>query len=293
MTSTGVVLRLDGERWNFHPSPTGHTRHIRHTVRTAANLQVRDLHAVLAGALGSEGVRKRVWVQNVAVSASLLEAKLNAVDVRLQGDERTEAEPLLEGVRVLLGRARDAAYRDNPIPTKWASWWRGTLIEAAYQNLHAAEALIVRLYSDDEVAAEVPEVIARVESGLNRDDPRRVSARRVMALPPGPSKRAEVSKLVEIGYAAGDMQHSRLRSFRNTTLVSAGILALFLLAFVVGVSRFPTAVPFCFQPTRDGPLYCPTGSSVPSSGDVWVISLLGLLGGALAAAVSIRNIRGT
>src|SRR5680860_970472 len=51
MTSTGVVLRLDGERWNFHPSPTGHTRHIRHTVRTAANLQVRDLHAVLAGAL--------------------------------------------------------------------------------------------------------------------------------------------------------------------------------------------------------------------------------------------------
>src|SRR5680860_13767 len=59
MTSTGVVLRLDGERWNFHPSPTGHTRHIRHTVRTAANLQVRDLHAVLAGAPGGPPDRHR------------------------------------------------------------------------------------------------------------------------------------------------------------------------------------------------------------------------------------------
>src|SRR5680860_793881 len=63
MTSTGVVLRLDGERWNFHPSPTGHTRHIRHTVRTAANLQVRDLHAVLAGALGPYRAGEPGWLR--------------------------------------------------------------------------------------------------------------------------------------------------------------------------------------------------------------------------------------
>jgi hypothetical protein len=40
---------------------------------------------------------------------------------------------------------------------------------------------------------------------------------------------------------------------------------------------------------------CPTRDNTqgPDSGDVWIVALLGLLGGALAASVAIRNIRGT
>ena len=53
MTSTGVVLRLDGLCENFHPSLTSHTRPTRHTGHAAANPQVRALGNDFAGALAS------------------------------------------------------------------------------------------------------------------------------------------------------------------------------------------------------------------------------------------------
>lgn len=239
-------------------------------------------------------IRKRVWVQNVAVSAALLETKANAIRARHNGRLGRESEAVLNGVEEFVRCAREAAYRDNPIPTRWAIWWRGTLIEAAYQNVHAAEVLIVRLYNDDEVEAELAESVARVEAGLNRDDPRRSEARLIFEMAHGPKRRMELSKLIEIGYAAADRQHSRLRSFRNTILASAALITVFLTLFVITVGFNPTAVPFCFQPDEPpSTTYCPTGLGGATPEDVWVVALLGLLGGALAAAVAIRNLKGT
>ena len=83
---------------------------------------------------------------------------------------------MVDGICRLLDRAEAAAFRWDPQPSRIGNWWRGTLIEAAYQNMHAAEAEIVVLYDDAEVAAEVPEAVARVEAGLHRDDPRRRAA---------------------------------------------------------------------------------------------------------------------
>ncbi|HET6625075.1 MAG TPA: hypothetical protein VFG63_01685 [Nocardioidaceae bacterium] len=222
----------------------------------------------------------------------MLEAKVNALATR-PGTSDPESAATLAGVYDLLRRAREAAYRVNPIPTRWAIWWRGTLIEAAYQNLHAAEALIVRLYDPDEVDAEITEAVARVEAGLNRDDPRRTEARLILQMRPESRKRLELSKLVEIGYAAADRQHSRLRSFRNRILASSALISLFLVVFVVAVAFDPTSVPICFQPNSQGPMFCPTGGDGATSGDVLVVALLGLMGGALAAAVAMRNLRGT
>jgi hypothetical protein len=69
---------------------------------------------------------------------------------------------------------------------------------------------------------------------------------------------------------------------------------------VILVSQTPTILPLCFPAdgvadSGDPLLNCPTGSNVlaPSGDDILVVSLLGLLGGALAATVSIRNLRGT
>jgi hypothetical protein len=59
-------------------------------------------------------------------------------------------------------------------------------------------------------------------------------------------------------------------------------------------------MPLCFPsdglaPDGSSTLNCPTGSGFgkPHGNDIIVVALLGLLGGALAAAVSIRNLRGT
>jgi hypothetical protein len=237
-------------------------------------------------------VRRRVWVQNVAVQATALEARLDVLARRHTGDP--DAEEVIKGVRRLIQRAREAAYRDNPIPSRWAIWWRGTLIEASYQNLHAAEALIAELYSGGEIDAELPEAVARVEAGLTREDPRRARAQTLRDLPPGELAPAQLRKTIEIGYAAADRKHTRLRSFRNLVLGATGAIGVFVAVFVVIVANNPTWVPLCFMPDgqASNPV-CATGTASASGEDVLIIALLGLLGGALAAAVAIRNLSGT
>jgi len=239
----------------------------------------------------SEQVRRRVWVQNVAVQARLLEARLDSMRVRNGGPA---AVATVDGVEKLLKSARDAAHRDNPIPTRWSNWWRGTLIEGAYQNLHAAESLMAGLYNRVEIDAELPEAVARVEAGLSREDPRRLRALQLLEKPSGEVKAEQVRKLIEVGYGAADRKHSRLRSFRNLILGATVLIAVFVIGFVATIMTHPNWVPLCFTP--DGPNaqdVCPTGGGAPSPPDVLVIALLGLLGGALAAAVAIRKINGT
>jgi hypothetical protein len=77
-------------------------------------------------------------------------------------------------------------------------------------------------------------------------------------------------------------------------------------ATVLAVAINPTVMPLCFprevprelanaSATVERNLNCPTGSnrSEPLGGDVLIVALLGLLGGALTAAISIRNLKGT
>jgi hypothetical protein len=76
------------------------------------------------------------------------------------------------------------------------------------------------------------------------------------------------------------------------------IAALVLITLVV-VAFHPTVLPLCSpheninaQCTVEHGLNCPTRSrtTAASGGDVLIVALLGLLGGALAAAVSIRHL---
>lgn len=236
--------------------------------------------------------RRRVWAQDVAVNVDVLRMRLNRLKVRGPQPVPAQRQAVIDGVERLLGQAYAAAYRDDPQPTRLGNWWRGTLIEAAYQNLHAAEAEIVALYDDDEVDVELPEALARVQVGLNRDDPRRVTALHLPRMPRGPQKRLALRKTIEVGYAAADRQHSRVRSFRNVVLVTAAFIAFFVAMFAGVVAVNPDSVPLCFEP-EGRPTACPAGGDQAQALDVIVVLLLGLLGGALAAAVSVRNIRGT
>lgn len=238
-------------------------------------------------------IRKRVWVQNVAVQAAVLETRLSAIGAR--GDLAPEQVQLVEGANRLIKSAKDAAFGDNPIPGRWAIWWRGTLIEAAYQNLHAAEALVAGLYSPDEVRAEIPDAVARAEAGMERNDPRRT--RTLALLTPvteiDPRElRERLRKTIEVGYAHADEMHSRLRSFRNLVLGATAAITIFMLAFILIVWQNPTWVPMCFRPSS-GPQVCATGTGLPSGNDILIVALLGLLGGTLAGAVSISGLKGT
>ena len=241
----------------------------------------------------SEGPRKRVWVQNVAVRSEVLEAQLDAIETR--GLSPAEMR-IAEGARRLLTAARAAAFRDDPIPTRWGTWWRGTLVEAAYQNLHAAEAQLILLFDVNQLRAEVPSAVSRAQVTLARDDPRRAVAFRLLTNPPTAETleldREHLRRLTDTGYDHSDQLHARLRSFRNIVFQAGAVITLFMVVFIAVVAINPSWVPLCFTTTRDTTV-CPTGTGSPSSPDIIIVALLGLLGGVLAGAVSINKLKGT
>ena len=240
--------------------------------------------------VGQSGPAKRVWAQDVAVTVDVLRCRLDAKEAHLGQRLSPRDAAVIAGVRRLLDKAELATRHKDPTPTRIGNWWRGTVIEAAYQNVHAAEAEIVRLYDDAEVTAELPDAVARVEAGLHRDDPRRRAAHDLHALSAA-DRKVGLLKAVEIGTAASDRQHTRVRSFRNVVLVTTALLLLVVVAVVLLAWTSPTTLPLCFSP--DDGRVCPAGGGGPDERDAFVVALMGALGGVLAAAVNIRNLRGT
>lgn len=234
---------------------------------------------------------RRIWAQDVLVRADRLQAKLNAIraDNHLVPGHRA----LAKEAEARLTEAKKAARRLSLRPRPASNWWRGTLVEAAYQNLHSAEILMASLYSDDQMKAEIPEAIARVEVALDRDDPRRIDALRLEGADPGdPVTRERFVKAVQVGFEAADAEHARLRSFRNAVVGSAAVLAIILVGFIVFMGHHPGFMPECFEP-EGKPRVCATGGSTPHSYDLVTVAALGALGGLLSAIVSIRNMQGT
>ncbi len=173
-------------------------------------------------------------------------------------------------------------------------------MQRAHQSLHAAEVFLVEVLSDADVHALIPKVVARANTVLSRDDPRRRDVDALPSMSPGPERRAALQRVMEIGYGASDQLHARVRDFRNVLLVSALLISLLMGALVWIVAQHPAAMPLCFnpgdgaQPAVGGEQACPSGDrQSPGGGDVLIVAGLGLLGGALAAAFGIRKLRGT
>jgi hypothetical protein len=221
----------------------------------------------------------------------------------------------VRAIEDLVESARDAVRRKRRLP--WRSLldrWRGTSIEHAYQSLHAARVFLVDLLPPDEVDAVIPSAIARVATCLGPADVRRLKIDSLASERHLGRKRAGLRQAMEISYDASDQLHARVRGFRNILVSAAVLIAVFMIALVLIVSLSPAAMPLCFTPTITSAettqgeatrTVCPSGedpkgavpspetSKKPEKGDVAIIAGLGLLGGALAAAFAIRNIRGT
>ena len=241
--------------------------------------------------------RKRVRVPTVAVGVQVLETRLDVAVAQGLGPNQLAAA---EGVRRLLRKAEEAAYGIDPSPGPVSRWWTGALVDAANQNLHAARAQMIDVYDDVEIAAEIPAALGRMQQVLHRDDVRRRMADTGMTSAVIARQRAFLRRAIEDSYDALDRQYERLRSFRNIILLLALCIAVLVAVTIAVVWTNPSFMPLCFPsdglaPDGSSTLNCPTGSgfAVPHGNDIVVVALLGLLGGALAAALSIRNLRGT
>jgi hypothetical protein len=250
---------------------------------------------------GKPGKVRRIWVPQVAVDVDSLGIRVNAAEAR--GFSPAQ-EKVATGVREHLLKASNAAFRRDPLPRRVANWWRGTLVETAYRHMHAAEVQIIDLYDENELRAEIPVAVARAQSAMHREDPRQWTVAELRASP-DTMLRPQLRRITTDSFAALDAQHGQLRNFRNILLLSAVLISVLVVVTLAVVARWPSVMPLCFPnevavgsdpvTTAVDGLNCPTasGTTGPSSGDVLVVALLGLLGGALAASMSVRNLKGT
>ncbi|MGM9474511.1 hypothetical protein ACS5PJ_21280 [Pseudarthrobacter sp. YS3] len=245
--------------------------------------------------------RRRIWVQHVDVDTARIESRVRAIRKR-EPTLTPYQDSIANAVCAFSQRAWLAANKEDPAPRALANWWRGTLVEAAYRNLHAARTQMIDLYSPAELRAEIPMVVARANATLHRDDPRRITIHELQK-ESVENLRPRMRRVVGDSYEQLDLEHAQLRSFRNIVLISARFLLLLLVLTVSFVTTHPTFIPFCFPgeqspnaPTVIQATHCPTSSgpqAAPTGSDILVVALLGALGGATAATLSIRNLKGS
>ena len=199
---------------------------------------------------------------------------------------------------------------------------RGASVERVTSHLNAVDADLLRIAPTSYVFGQLPALLERVRKCLPENDLRR---RRLEELAdPATVELSERDRdlIVATRHAvAVEARHevTRLRSFRNVLLVTAAVLAIGVIAMVVFAFIWPDKVPVCFSP--EGSIVCTTSTtplpgadnaadagqpstispseidetmrSVASGWDVAVVIGVGLLAAALAAAASLRRIRGT
>ena len=259
----------------------------------------------------SNPVRSGAWPRQVRVEITRIE---NQLTVALVGRSSPRSRAVARAIQAHLREAEEVIRRPrwykrcNPV-----DWWRGTSIEQAYRSLHAARVFLVELVGEEDLNALVPGVLARAQSSLPAIESQRIEAE-ITPTAGRKIKRAELIHILERVYAAADEAHTHIRRFRNVLLLTAAFIAAFTLLLICGVANHPAAVPLCFQPDittaqaatlppnqmpPSHRLVCPSGEQamgkdpLPSGLDVWIIAGLGLLGGGLASAISVRKIAGS
>lgn len=253
------------------------------------------------------------WASQVAVRAGAVQGQLDQAlapePSSAQNVARWHVERMLDGARAATERG----------PLRWQGpldRWRGTSVKRGHYCLHVAKTALVDVLDEHKLDARIPAALARLSDCLPAGDPRR---QQVEALAQGcavglEEKRAQLKQALEVGYDAADQLHSRLRAFRNL-LISVGAVILLFMAILIGVVwSSPSSVPFCFTPavtalpataaaatSSAARVVCPSGEDpvrgpfqqALSAPDIAIVAGLGTVGGALAAAFAIRNLRGT
>jgi hypothetical protein len=314
-------------------------------------------------------VRRRRWQETVIAKANLLEheGELLYQQAQLRASDSSQEPAIRDAVRAAVQKhlqyARMAAGdegedgeasktgeaskgQQSPRPRSHHLLPAGARCEGAFANLHAAQVTLVNLYAEEDIKANIPAVLERLQKCLpetdqrllrakdaldpevnstsNRlaDKPRRNSRSNGRQLIPVArnhrvnhdcnadalaQRRAALRDAMQIGYEAQDELYAQVRNFRNILYTGSALLILLVIAVcIVGAWR-PGAIPLCFQPSNTAgtsqssttgvaSFVCPstTGFAArPTGGDVSIVALMGLLGGALSATFTVQKLRGT
>jgi hypothetical protein len=262
----------------------------------------------------------KAWAEDAKSNIRYLRSRLDAVSSRAYAsthhpacdhaaspDRQIDRMQVAVDARAQLDIAYAAATGMRPRYIPVVSAWNGACIEAAYKNIHYAEALIAHLYNEEDVRHAAPDALRRVKAALAPGDPTLQAATKLWQEADRPTcscMAGRLGEVIAVGHEAADRSRARLHMFRNV-LIAGTILTTILLAFLVYLAwNNPTVVSLCFtkDPAPDPPgfaVVCPTGGSAKGAatataapGDVLTVALVGLFGGCLSALVFIRRLYG-
>ncbi|AWN24805.1 hypothetical protein DKG71_00195 [Streptomyces sp. NEAU-S7GS2] len=174
---------------------------------------------------------------------------------------------------------------------------------------------MVWLAPTEEMKAMLPQMVALVAEHFPDTDPRWIRITKLAAELEGKSgheisdtDRAFLAETVSLARRLLRKETLRVRSFvRIVKVVTTGLL-LAAIAVAILAFNWPGMVPLCFTPENNGmfEVICPTGSlntkeeptvkqiaRTANSQDYFVIEIVGVVSAAIAAAATLRRIRGT
>lgn len=262
--------------------------------------------------------------------AALTRAKeLESLSNRAYRSHRVEnADDLMRAIQQHLAAVREVAGQKKRFRVQISS----SPVQRAMGNLDAAEAHLLNLASATYILGQMPSLLNHVRRHLAADDPRRQDLERIAHkvgvtdtdhLLPQESladmveeERGRIIAAVRGASSAAVREQWRVANFRNVVVATALIMLLLAIGMAVMGLRFPTAIPLCFQPEKAGQtvVVCPTAQSplvqtlqpgpaepgvdtligiTANRADLLVIELIGFTAAAVAAATSIRGIRGS
>ncbi|MFJ8675634.1 hypothetical protein [Streptomyces sp. NPDC093589] len=238
-----------------------------------------------------------------------LEALLRAETEPDPGRVPSDTQLLAVQAFTELEEARKALRHDHPRRLPSAH------LAVAQTHFDVAHSLMLRLFPLEKVSAMLPGLVAYTREHLPVSDERRVQVEQMaLSIRAGSvlddAQREVLVDAMGIARQAHLRANLRVRSFAQIVYGLAAVLTIIVLLVGVLGAVSPNTVPLCFQPTGIG-VVCPTASEasdqiqtprpdvdelyamVASPWDYPVVEFIGLVAAAVAAAASLRRIRGT
>lgn len=231
-----------------------------------------------------------------------------------RGTQDPQAQALATAIVTHLDAAQHAALDTGKTANRRRAAISGSTIERTTSHLDAVECDLLRLADDGFRRGQLPSLLAHVRRHLEPEDPRRVAVEQ-LAGSDSHEQRHDWERVFAAVHAASSKARRevrQIRSFRNTLYATAIALTIAAGAMAVVGFMYPWSIPLCFHPSSM--VVCPTGETpvdeqrglaapdqavdqvmrrTANRGDVALIELLGVMAAALAAAVALRNIKGT
>ena len=247
-----------------------------------STVSLRDLLVKIRGGWRAEVLARVLEIGN------RLEAVPDSVSALLisgrgfESSEDTRSKIKL-GVRRELDVAVAAVNRGGP-----KSWWTGSSLTEAWECVHNAELSLLRIESDEWVLAFVPRLRDWLERTMDAGDLRKEHEETLKAVMKGSSFRVDRTKIGGVMadvIDANNRRYAGVRTFRNNLILITGLLAALLVAIAIWHTFNTGFISLCAKSEGGKLSEClDGGKSGPHGVDIWMVLLLGALGGLLSIA---------